>query len=173
LLDPAAYRVTLEDELEVTIDARTAGRPTRVGYRVVAAGAPGEQAVLAAPQLLDDERVRQQQEDLALALVLGTVVGLFAAVYLAGLAARRLAKPVAALREAALAVGRGADPPAFPAGTPREFEPVLSAFDRMVTDVRRSQAALEEARLRSARVLANVATGVIAVDEGLRVTMAN
>src|SRR5207247_7668118 len=32
---------------------------------------------------------------------------------------------------------------------------------------------LEEARLRTARVLANVATGVIAVDDGLRVTMAN
>jgi nitrogen fixation/metabolism regulation signal transduction histidine kinase len=43
----------------------------------------------------------------------------------------------------------------------------------MATDVRRSQAALEEARLRTARVLANVATGVIAVDDGLRVTMAN
>jgi signal transduction histidine kinase len=172
-LAPDAFRVTLADELEVTMDARTAGRPTRVGYLVVAPGPPGEQAVLAAPQLLDDERVQQQQEDLALALVLGTLAGLVAAVYLAGLAARRLAKPVAALREAALAVGRGAEPPAFPAGTPREFEPVLSAFDRMVTDVRRSQAALEEARLRTARVLANVATGVIAVDDGLRVTLAN
>jgi nitrogen fixation/metabolism regulation signal transduction histidine kinase len=42
----------------------------------------------------------------------------------------------------------------------------------MATDVRRSQAALEEARSR-ARVLANVATGVIAVDDALRVTMAN
>ncbi len=172
-LAPDAFRATLADELEFTMDARTAGRPTRVGYSVVASLQPGEQAVLAAPQLLDDERVQQQQEDLALALVLGTLVGLLAAVYLAGLAARRLAKPVAALREAALAVGRGSEPPAFPAGTPREFEPVLSAFDRMVTDVRRSQAALEEARLRTARVLANVATGVIAVDEGLRVTMAN
>jgi signal transduction histidine kinase len=173
LLAPPAFRVTLEDELELTTDARTAGRPTRIGYRVVASGPPGEQAVLAAPQLLDDERVREQQEDLALALVLGTVVGLFAAVYLAGLAARRLAKPVAALREAALAVGRGSEPPAFPSGTPREFEPVLTAFDRMVTDVRRSQGALEEARQRTARVLANVATGVIAVDDELRVTMAN
>ena len=172
-LAPAAFRATLEDELELTMDARTAGRPTRVGYLVVAPGPAGEQAVLAVPQLLDDERVRQQQEDLALALVLGTLIGLVAAVYLAGLAARRLAKPVAALRDAALAVGRGSEPPAFPPGTPREFAPVLSAFDRMVTDVRRSQAALEEARLRSARVLANVATGVIAVDEGLRVTMAN
>ena len=172
-LAPSAFRATLEDELEVTLDARTAGRPTRIGYLVVAPGPPGAQAVLAAPQLLDDERVRQQQEDLALALVLGTLIGLIAAIYLAGLAARRLAKPVAALREAAIAVGRGNMPPAFPPGAPREFEPVISAFDRMVTDVRRSQAALEEARLRTARVLANVATGVIAVDDGLRVTMAN
>ncbi|OLC81584.1 MAG: hypothetical protein AUH72_09095 [Acidobacteria bacterium 13_1_40CM_4_65_8] len=172
-LAPSVFRGTLEDELEMTIDARTAGRPTRVGFLVVAPGPPGEQAVLAVPQLLDDERVRQQQEDLALAILLGTLVGLVAAIYLAGLAARRLAKPVSALRDAAIAVGRGSEPPGFPPGTPREFEPVLSAFDRMVTDVRRSQAALEEARLRTARVLANVATGVIAVDDGLRVTMAN
>jgi signal transduction histidine kinase len=172
-LDLPAFRLTLEDELELTTDARTAGRPTRVGYRVVAAGSPREQAILAAPQLLDDERVRRQQEDLALVLVLATLAGLVAAVYLAGLAARGLARPVAALREAALAVGRGSEPPAFPPGAPREFEPVLSAFDRMVTDVRRSQGALEEARRRTAQVLANVATGVIAVDDGLRVTMAN
>jgi len=39
--------------------------------------------------------------------------------------------------------------------------------------VTRSQGALEEARRRTAQVLANVATGVIAVDDGLRVTMAN
>ena len=172
-LAPPAFLLTLEDELELTTDARTAGRPTRVGYRVVAAGPPGEQAILAAPQLLDDERVRRQQEDLALALVLATLAGLVAAVYLAGLAAGGLAKPVAALRAAALAVGRGSEPPAFPPGAPREFEPVLSAFGRMVTDVRRSQAAIEEARQRTAQVLANVATGVIAVDDALRVTMAN
>jgi len=177
LVDPflatTAFRAIRSDELELTTDARAAGRRTRIGYKVVGPGAPGEQAVLAVPQLLDDERVQQQQEDLALALVLGTLVGLFAAMYLAGFAARRLAKPFAALREAALAVGRGTEPPAFPRGTPREFEPVFSAFDRMATDVRRSQAALEEARLRTARVLANVATGVIAVDDALRVTMAN
>ena len=74
---------------------------------------------------------------------------------------------------AAVAVGRGAPPPAFPPGAPREFEPVISAFERMAADVERSQAALEQARLRTARVLANVATGVIAVDDELRVTMAN
>jgi nitrogen fixation/metabolism regulation signal transduction histidine kinase len=168
-----AFQATLADELELTMDARAAGRPTRIGYRVVGPGIPGEQAVIAVPRLLDDESVRQQQEDLALALVLATVVGLLGAMYLAGFAARRLAKPVGALREAALAVGRGSEPQPFPLGAPREFEPVFTAFDRMARDVRRSQEALEEARLRTARVLANVATGVIAVDDGLRVTMAN
>ena len=174
LLAPDAFvRLAFEDELELTADGRTAGRSIRVGYRVVLAGPPQIQAILAAPQLLDDERVRQQQEDLALVLILATLAGLVAAVYLAGLAARGLARPVAALREAAAAVGRGAPPPPFAPGAPREFEPVMSAFDRMAGDVRRSQAALEEARRRTAQVLANVATGVIAVDDGLRVTMAN
>ncbi len=173
-LAPQAFvRLALEDELELATDGRTAGRPIRIGYRVVLAGPPQEQAILAAPQLLDDERVRQQQEDLALVLVLATIMGLVAAVYLAGLAARGLARPVAALREAAVAVGRGAPPAAFPPGAPREFEPVMSAFERMAADVRKSQAAIEEARRHTAQVLANVATGVIAVDEGLRVTLAN
>lgn len=178
LVDPflapdAFVRLALRDELDLTDDDRTAGRSIRIGYLVVLAESPQRQDVLAAPQLLDDERVRQQQEDLALALVLATLVGLIAAVLLAGLAAGGLARPVAALREAARAVGRGASLPPFPPGAPREFEPVFSAFERMAADVQRSQAALEEARSRTAQVLANVATGVIAVDDGLRVTMAN
>ncbi|HYK82507.1 MAG TPA: ATP-binding protein [Gemmatimonadales bacterium] len=173
-LAPAAFvRLALQDELELTADGRTAGRSIRIGYRVVLAGPPSSQGILAAAQLLDDERVRQQEQDLALLLILATLVGLVAAVYLAGLAARGLARPVAALRDAAVAVGAGAPPPAFPPGAPREFGPVFSAFERMAADVRRSQAALEEARARTAQVLANVATGVIAVDEDLRVTMAN
>jgi signal transduction histidine kinase len=173
LLAPSVFpRLAFEDELELTADGYTAGRLIRVGYGVLAEPAGG-QVILAVPQLLDDERVRQQQEDLALALILATLLGLVAAVALAGLAAQGLARPVAALREAAVAVGRGVPVPAFPPGAPREFEPVMSAFERMAADVKKSQAALEEARQRTAQVLANVATGVIAVDEGLRVAMAN
>src|SRR5204862_433344 len=155
------------------VDGSTAGRPVRVGYRVVVAGAPRAQAILAAPQLVDDERVRQPLEDLTLALVLAILVGLVAAVTLAGVVARGLASPVAALRDAAVALGQSAPLPAFPPGALREFQPVMSAFERMAADVHKSQAALEEARHRTAQVLANVATGVIAVDEELRVTMAN
>jgi len=166
-------RLALRDELEVSADGSTAGRPVRVGYKVVAAGAPRTQAILAAPQLVDDERVREPLENLTFTLVLAILVGLVAAVALAGLVARGLARPVAALRDAAVALGRSAPLPAFPPGALREFEPVVSAFERMAADVHKSQAALEEARHRTAQVLANVATGVIAVDEGLRVTMAN
>src|SRR5207247_1910126 len=109
-------------------------------------GPPAVFGTLAVPQLLDDERVRQQQEDLGYVLVLAILVGLVAAVGLAGLAAGTLARPVAALRDAAVAVGRGAPVPAFPPGAPLEVTPVLSAFGRMAADVRRSQGAVEGAR---------------------------
>src|SRR3989454_1287389 len=68
LLAPDAFvRLAFQDELELTADGRSEERRVRVGYRVVLAGPPDVQSILAAPQLLDDERVRQQQEDLALA----------------------------------------------------------------------------------------------------------
>jgi len=174
LLVPDVFRrVALRDEIEAATTVQAAGRTVRVGYRVVVNGGIGGQVVLAAPQLLDDTRVRLEERELALDLALATIVGLAAAAGLAGVAARRLERPVAILREAAVAVGKGATPPAFPETPPVEFAPVMSAFERMVVDVRRSQEALEEARGRTAQVLATVATGVIAVDAGLRVTLLN
>ena len=77
----------MEDEDETTADDHTAGRAIRIGYRVVHEGPPDAMGILAAPQLIDDDRVRQQAEDLALGLILATAAGLLAAVYLAGLAA--------------------------------------------------------------------------------------
>ncbi|MGH7674676.1 MAG: hypothetical protein ACREMV_05330, partial [Gemmatimonadales bacterium] len=100
-LDPAVYRrLTLHDEPETAADGRAAGRAVRVGYRVVRTDPPGETAILAVPQLLDDEAVRLEREDLALALILAAVAGLAAAGLLAGVAAGGLTEPIAALREA-------------------------------------------------------------------------
>src|SRR5258708_9631393 len=104
-------RLTLQDEIEATADGQAAGRPIRIGYRVLSAGPPETEAVLAAPQLIDDEVVRPQQTDPALGLVLATLARLAAARYPAGLAGRLLAPPAAALRDAALSGGRGAGPP--------------------------------------------------------------
>src|SRR5205807_1730924 len=112
-------RLALRDELERTADSRVAGRTIRVGYLVVVSESPQVQGVLAAPQLLDDERVRQQQEDLALGLALATLAGLVAAVASAGVVARGLARPVAALQEAAGAMDRGGRVPPLPLGARR------------------------------------------------------
>jgi nitrogen fixation/metabolism regulation signal transduction histidine kinase len=77
------------------------------------------------------------------------------------------------LREAAVSVGRGqALPPRGP-DVPSEFVPVVEGLERMAHDVRTSQAALEAARQRTAAVLRSVATGVIALDGELKITMAN
>ena len=56
---------------------------------------------------------------------------------------------------------------------PLEFEPVFGAFERMAADIRSSQAALEDARRRTAAVLATVATGVVGIDPRGKVLIAN
>jgi two-component system nitrogen regulation sensor histidine kinase NtrY len=80
---------------------------------------------------------------------------------------------VAELRRSALALGKGEPMPAHSQNPPLEFEPVFGAFERMAADIRTSQHALEEARRRTAAVLSTVATGVVALNPGGRIIMAN
>jgi len=158
--------------IEADTDQQIAGRPTRVGYREIEAGTTND-LVLAVPRLLDDPETLRNEQDLVFGLLVVTLGGLAAAFGLAALAARALATPVQALQRAAEQVGRGEQPSPFPPDAPQEFIPVMEAFDRMATDVRKSQAALEAARQRTAAVLRNVATGVVALDESSRVVTSN
>ena len=97
-----------------------------------------------------------------------------AALWLSGLAARAARAPIGALRAAALADRAAASASRrSTAQPPAEFVPVFTAFRRMARDLRASRAALEEAQRRTAAVLRNVASGVVAVDERRRVTLAN
>jgi nitrogen fixation/metabolism regulation signal transduction histidine kinase len=162
----------LEDDLEVTAEDVIGGRATRVGYRNLGA-IQGRPMVLAAPRLVDDAQLLREQQDLAYALLLATLVGLGAAVLLAGLAARWLAQPVHALRAAAEAIGQGRPLPPLGPAVPLEFVPVVEGLERMARDVRTSQAALEAARQRTVAVLRSVATGVVALDVEMRVMIAN
>ncbi|MFN2315129.1 MAG: PAS domain-containing sensor histidine kinase, partial [Gemmatimonadales bacterium] len=63
---------------------------------------------------------------------------------------RRLSRPVADLRHAALAFGSGQEMTASEAEPPVEFQPVFAAFQKMADDIRRNQ----ETQERAARVLA-------------------
>jgi signal transduction histidine kinase len=169
-LPPAVYATLSEDEGRETMDdINIAGRPARTGFQ---AQSTARGIVLAMPHLPDEQSL-MGESDLAYALLLVTLIGLAAAAALARSAARTLAQPVGALRTAAETVGRGETPAPFGSEVPEEFVPVAEAFTRMAADVRASQAALESARRRTVAVLRNVATGVVALDRDLGVSLAN
>ncbi|MEO8294674.1 MAG: ATP-binding protein [Gemmatimonadota bacterium] len=174
LLPPDAFQsLALADELELTANGPFDQPPTRIGYRVVRPGPSSVIGILASPQPAFDPEVGEEQTDLVLVLLLATLIGAAGALAGAQAASRALSRPVADLRAAALALGEGklVTPPAQ--APPVEFEQVFGAFGRMAADIRSSQAALEDARRRTAAVLATVATGVIALDQEGRVLIAN
>jgi signal transduction histidine kinase len=173
LLDNRTYqRMVLGDELELLRNGTTYVAPVRVGYRVVQAGPPGGVGILATTQLAGTGEQSRERHDLVFGLLFATLVGGLGAVVGAQVVARFLSRPVAELQRSAVAVGQGAAlPPHGP--PPVEFEAVFTAFDRMVTDIRTSQTALERARQRTAAVLGNVATAVVAVDADGRVLVSN
>lgn len=174
LMDPRAFQaLALGGELELTREGVIPTLAERVGYRVIEFGPSGGFGVLVTPQVSSALDPGRQQLELALVLLLTTIVGIVAAVGGAGVAARALSRPVADLRRAALAVGQGKPVPLPSETPPVEFEPVFGAFQRMASDVRSSQRALEESRRRTAAVLATVATGVVALDPAGRVLIAN
>lgn len=164
--------LTDDDAREITGNAVIGGQLTRVGYRSLGT-ADSTARVLAAPRLVELTDIQRDQEDLAFGLVLVTLLGLGGAAGLAAFASNSLARPVQSLESAAGAVGRGAPLPPFDQDVPTEFVSVVDAFERMAHDVEASQQALEASRRRTATVLANVATGVVALDAGMQVSIAN
>ncbi|HJR51485.1 MAG TPA: ATP-binding protein [Gemmatimonadales bacterium] len=174
LMDPAAFSgLALEGELELTRDGAVREPNQRIGYRVVEPGFPSELGVLATPQPAEDPSLAVRRLDLALVLLLATLVGVAAALAGAGRASRALSRPVAELRRSAIALGKGDPTPSRSEHPPLEFEPVFGAFERMAADISSSRHALEAARKRTADVLATVATGVVGLDPQGRVLIAN
>jgi signal transduction histidine kinase len=174
LMDPGAFiALALEGELELTRDGAVREPSQRVGYRVVEPGYPSDLGVLATPQPAEDSLLAVRRLDLALVLLLATLVGVAAALAGAGRASRALSRPVADLRRSAIALGKGDSTPSRSVHPPLEFEPVFGAFERMASDISASRQALEAARKRTADVLGTVATGVVGLDPGGRVLIAN
>jgi signal transduction histidine kinase len=171
LVDEAAWHALVLDG-EPFASSRESGF-TRRGFAMAGTVRGGDPAILATVHEERDRELRDRQLDVALAFGLATLLGLVAASGAARLAARTLSRPVADLRDAAIAFGQGTTAPPFPLQQPREFEPVFTAFARMAADVRAGQDALEAARQRTEAVLATVPTGVLAVDPDGRVILAN
>jgi signal transduction histidine kinase len=173
MMNPDAFRqLAFGGQLEVTRTGPLPALSERVGYRLLLPGSPSHLGVLATPRRMG-ELSTDSQWDIALGVLLVLLLGLAAALLGARSAARALSRPVADLRHAALALGAGQPAPLQERSPPSEFEPVFGAFNRIAADVRASREALEAARRRTETVLATVATGVVAVDAGGRVLLAN
>jgi signal transduction histidine kinase len=159
---------------EVTMTSRpvVAGVPLLLGYRPFAMTGGGR-PVLAAPAPLTERVLDRERRDIGVLVLFAASIGALAALGLSGLAARELARPVGALRLAALRIARGERYPSLTEPPAKEFVPVFSAFERMDKDLAASRTALEEAQRRTESVLRDVASGVIAVDRDGRVMLAN
>ena len=148
------------------------GRGTTLfGYRSMDLRA--DAAVLAAPARVDELALGRRARDLGILVAFATALGALAALWLSGIAARQLARPIGSLRRAALALAAGDRDPRLEGQPTAEFLPVFAAFRRMTSDLNASRSALEEAQRRTAAVLRNAASGVIAVDDAAVVTLAN
>jgi two-component system nitrogen regulation sensor histidine kinase NtrY len=141
---PLSVRAALRtgEELVATVTLEAAGRPILFGFRQFA---PGSSIVAAAPARRDDAGLDKRRSDLAVLVLLTTVLGALAALWLSGIAARQLARPIGQLRTAALAVASGSRDTIEAEDPPAEFVPVFSAFDRMAHDLATSETQLARA----------------------------
>jgi two-component system nitrogen regulation sensor histidine kinase NtrY len=172
-LPPSAYSsLAAGHEVYASLMAEVAGGPALFGYRIAMSG-NGEQYVIGAPARSTEAMLDQRRRDLAVLVACATVLGALAALALSQVASRSLAEPIGALRVAALAIARGQREPPLEARAPDEFQPVFSAFRRMASDLGESRAELESAQRRTAAILRNVASGVVALDADDLITLAN
>jgi signal transduction histidine kinase len=161
-----------QDEVHTGGAAQVGPARVRLGYRS-AMDSLGVQYVLAAPARLDDRLLDRRRNDLAVFLLFALALGALAALWVSGAASRQLSRPIRELRDAALALARGAGAPPLREDPPVEFDPVFRAFRTMTTDLAESRAALETAERRLSATLRSVASGVLAVDEADRLTFVN
>jgi signal transduction histidine kinase len=168
-----ALSVSIGEEVARSARQEVGGVPTLVGYRAAPIGVGSPRIVAAAPARTDELALDRQRRDLGILVLFATAAGALAALWLSGNTARTFARPIGTLQRAALAIAAGEREPDLAEQPLVEFRPVFSAFRRMAADLSASRTALEEAQRRTAAVLRNVASGVIAVDPQLDVTLAN
>jgi signal transduction histidine kinase len=150
LMESDAYhRIVIHGDDAASAEGPSRAVQSRIGYRAVRLSDLGAGA-LAMPQVATDPVLADRQRDLALLFLLVTLAGVAASLLAARAAARAFARPVAELREAALAFGRGDPIAPRPEEPPAEFAPVFAAFEKMTEDVRKAR----EAQERVARIVA-------------------
>ena len=172
-MSPAVYQ-TLGSGREVSTSRmqNIGGTSVLFGY-LAAMASPGQEVVYAAAAHDAGDALDQRRRDLGILVLFVTVLGAMGALWLSQVASSTLAEPIASLRGAALKIAAGEREPPLTGRPPIEFAPVFSAFRRMAADLGASRTALESAQRRTADVLRNVASGVVALSADGKVVLAN
>jgi signal transduction histidine kinase len=129
--------------------------------------------VLAAPIPLarDDIALRQTEfRDIALLL---SLLGAALSVVLSFLVGRALTRPIEELSRAAATIGAGNLQVRLPESRADEFGGVYRSFNRMATRLRRARGALMRETRRTETIVAEAATGVLALDAEADVELVN
>jgi signal transduction histidine kinase len=156
------------EDLERVDERRLGESDYLVGYRRL-----NGSTVLAAPiPLAADEISRRQSEFRDVALLM-TLLGAGFSVVLSLFVARTLSRPIDELSRAAAAVGSGNLRLRLPQERPDEFGGVYRSFNRMVRRLRHARAALLRETRRTETIVAEAATGVLAIDSQGRVELVN
>ena len=139
-----------------------------IGYRRFDA-----ETVFAAPiPLASEEITRRQTEFRDIALLL-TLLGAACSVVLSLLVGRALTRPIDELSRAAAAIGGGNLRVQLPATRRDEFGPVYRSFNRMAKRLRRARTDLVRETRRTETIVAEAATGVLALDGDACVELVN
>ncbi|HEX6926396.1 MAG TPA: ATP-binding protein [Longimicrobiaceae bacterium] len=156
------------DDLEEVDRRRLGQNEYLVGYRRL----EGD-VVLAAPiALARDDIARRQTQFRDIALLL-SLVGAALSVFLSLLVGRALTRPIDELSQAAATIGSGNLQVQLPESRPDEFGSVYRSFNRMATRLRSARAALIRETRRTETIVAEAATGVLALDADADVEMVN
>jgi signal transduction histidine kinase/HAMP domain-containing protein len=106
-------------------------------------------------------------------LAFAVLVGAALSLGLALLVARALTSPIHALQVASERVGAGNLALSLPTHRADEFGEVFEAFNRMVRGLRRTRRQLVRTTRRTKAIMEEAAVGMVALDAGGRVTLAN
>jgi len=168
-MPPEVYRLIAQGEgLTMTTSASLGGWEYVVAYRRTWGG-----QMLAAPAPLAAGATALRQRDVADLIGFAVVLGAAMSVLLSLIAGRALARPIQTLRIASERVGAGNMGVQLDANRGDEFGAVFGAFNRMVDRLGRTRRELERSARRTRAIMEEVATGIIALDQHGRVTLAN
>jgi nitrogen fixation/metabolism regulation signal transduction histidine kinase len=129
--------------------------------------------ILGAPIPLETGATAVRSREVVHLLGFAMLAGMALSIFLAVLVGRALARPIQALRVASERVGSGNLALRLPADRTDEFGTVFQAFNRMVRRLRKARRNLVRNTRRTRAIVEDAATGVLALEPGGVVTLAN